>query len=136
MTREEAINYLERSMAIGEDDGSRHHNEVLEFTIKTLEQEPCEDCVSRKAVDHLCFEFLRANSDDNIAFYEHFRDLPSVTPIRKKARWIFTKTNFDRHGCTVECSFCYKKWKTYDEIRWEKENKYCPNCGAEMESEE
>ena len=37
MTRKEAINYLEISMAI---DDSRHHNEVLEFIIKALEQEP------------------------------------------------------------------------------------------------
>lgn len=40
MTREEAINYLEMSMATCEDDDSRHHNEVLEFIIKALEQEP------------------------------------------------------------------------------------------------
>lgn len=52
---------------------------------KALEKEPSEDCVSRDAVDHLCFEFLKANSDTNIAFYEHFRDLPSVTP---KQNWI------------------------------------------------
>ena len=43
MTREDAINYLEGSWAIGEDDDSRHHNEVLEFIIKTLEQEPILD---------------------------------------------------------------------------------------------
>lgn len=40
MTRKEAINYLEMSMAIGEDDDSRHHNEVLEFIIEVLKQEP------------------------------------------------------------------------------------------------
>ena len=40
MTKQDAINYFEGSMAIGEDDDSRHHNEVLEFTIKALEQEP------------------------------------------------------------------------------------------------
>lgn len=41
MTKEDAINYLKNSMAISEDDNSRYHNEVLEFTIKALEQEPC-----------------------------------------------------------------------------------------------
>lgn len=40
MTNEEAINYLKISMAIGEDDDSRHHNEVLKFIIKALEEEP------------------------------------------------------------------------------------------------
>ena len=40
MTREEAIDYFKNSMAISKDDDSRYHNEVLEFTIKVLEQEP------------------------------------------------------------------------------------------------
>lgn len=61
---------------------------------------------------------------------------PPVTPTRRKGKWTFSKTVFDKHGCTVECSSCHKKWKTYDEIRWRKENKFCPNCGAEMGSEE
>lgn len=43
MTREEAIDYLKNSLAIDNDDASRHHNEILEFTIKTLEQEPILD---------------------------------------------------------------------------------------------
>ena len=28
-----------------------------------------------------------------------------------------------------------QKWITYDEIRFEKETKYCPNCGEKMEAE-
>lgn len=39
MTYEEAINYYKRSFAIGENDDERYHNEVLEFTIKILEQD-------------------------------------------------------------------------------------------------
>lgn len=46
MTKEDAINYFKRSWAIGEDDGSRYHNEVLEFTIKALEQKPILDKIS------------------------------------------------------------------------------------------
>jgi hypothetical protein len=48
---------------------------------------------------------------------------------RKVGKWVFTKTIFDKYGCTAECPSCHKKWKTYDEIRFEKENKFCPNCG-------
>lgn len=40
MIREDAINYLKNSMAIGEDDDSRYHNEVLDFIIEVLKQEP------------------------------------------------------------------------------------------------
>ena len=39
MTNEEAINYYKQSFVIGESDDERHHNEVLEFTIKALEQQ-------------------------------------------------------------------------------------------------
>ena len=55
------------------------------------EAEPCEDAISRQAVDHLCFEFLKANTDDNIAFYEHFRDLPPVKPVACIAKVNFSK---------------------------------------------
>jgi len=71
-----------------------------------------------------------------VSYHKELETLPLVTPTRKKGKWIFSKTIFDKHGCTVECSSCHKKWKTYDEIRWRKENKFCPNCGAEMENEE
>ena len=71
------------------------------------------------------------------AIIDALDNLPSVTPQQKMGRWIFIKTIFDKYGCTVECPSCHKKWKTYDEIRWKKENKYCPNCGAKMiESQE
>lgn len=50
----------------------------------------------------------------------------------KTGRWIFTKTIFDTHGCTAECSNCHKKWKTYDTIRFEEEHDYCPKCGTKM----
>ena len=74
MTNKEAINYLKRNMAI--DD--RYHNEVLEFTIKALEQKPCEDAISREAV-----------KEGSVMGMYHFLgidDLPSVTP--KKDGWI------------------------------------------------
>lgn len=44
------------------------------------------DCVSRQAVDNLVWEYLRKATDENIAFYEKFLDLPSVTPREKKKR--------------------------------------------------
>jgi rRNA maturation endonuclease Nob1 len=62
---------------------------------------------------------------------DRVEELPSVASIRPKGQWIFKKTVFDKFGNTVECSSCHKKWKTYDEIRWRKENKFCPNCGAD-----
>lgn len=135
MTKEEAIKALikERKTALHEN------KQAFDMAIKALEQQPCEDAISREQAIRATYGFERYTGIDE-APYEYaesiLRDLPPVTPTRKKGEWIFTKTKFDRHGCTVECSSCHKKWKTYDEIRWKKENKYCPNCGAEMESEE
>lgn len=43
MTREEAINYFKRSFALDDIEDCIYHNEVLEFTIKALEQEPILD---------------------------------------------------------------------------------------------
>jgi hypothetical protein len=81
MTNEEIIdmlNYLNEKFFGGQ-------SQTLTEAIKSLEQQPSDDCVSRQAVDHLCFEYLKPNTDDNIAFYEHFCDLPPVTPTQS---WI------------------------------------------------
>lgn len=51
--------------------------------------------------------------------------LPSATSTRPKAKWI----DHDKH---IECSRC-KVWFLKDHIM--PRNNYCPNCGAEMESE-
>lgn len=87
MTREEAIELLDNLTGMVEDNQNSDYDTALKMAIKVLEQEPCEDAVSRKAVDLLCFEFLRANSDYNCAFYERFLDLPAVTPTHKASEW-------------------------------------------------
>lgn len=88
MTREEAISIMNVIIHMLEPQYDNDRvEEAVDMAIKALEQEPCEDAVSRKAVDLLCFEFLRANSDDNCAFYERFRDLPAVTPTHKASGW-------------------------------------------------
>jgi bacterioferritin (cytochrome b1) len=49
MTREEAIEMLKSKMD-GNTDISYEWAETVRMAIKALEQEPCEDCVSRKAL--------------------------------------------------------------------------------------
>ena len=82
MTREEAINYLKRNFSIDEDDASRYHNEVLEFIIKALGQEPCEYAISREAVK----ELFQEGSVMGMYHFLGIDKLPSVTP--KKEGWI------------------------------------------------
>jgi hypothetical protein len=50
------------------------------YELRKSEEKHCEDTVSRKAVDRLVWKYLKDNTDDHIAFYEHFLDLPTVTP--------------------------------------------------------
>ena len=125
--------------------------EALLMGAYELEQEPCGDAVSRQqaisAIRNLYpgIPFVKTElnlkkwQEKNKKYFECaniIKALPSVTPTRKKGKWIFEKTIFDKHGVTVKCSCCGKRWKTYDEIRWKKEKKYCENCGAEMRESE
>lgn len=135
--REEAINYLKNSMAIGEDDGSRYHNEILEFTIKALEQETCNDAVSRKAV----VEYIK-NSDaelghdsENEMFVEDILNMPPATPTRKKGKWVTKFHGFPPEPSTF-CSECGFDRDYNIRPRYYHKIKFCPICGAEMEGEE
>ena len=86
MTREDAINYLEGSLAFGEDDDSRHHNEVLEFIIKTLEQEPCEDTISRQAaIDAIMGEPTDLHYPS--WYVERLEQLPAAHPDQLMKDW-------------------------------------------------
>jgi len=49
MTREEALVQLRIGPGINEDV-SEEYNEAVDIAIKALEAQPCEDCISRKAV--------------------------------------------------------------------------------------
>lgn len=145
MTRKEAIKRLNDWIEIGFyfDDGygveelSEEEKETCNMAIKALEQQPCEDCVSKQAVldivrfeDKWLFDAQSNNADTAIAFnaiISNVQALPSVTPTRKKGKWI--KLYF---GSMYDiCSECGQKVTTgYFEYN------YCPSCGAEMGSEE
>ena len=99
MTREEAIEMLKSKMD-GNTDTSYEWAETVRMAIKALEQEPCEDCVSRKAlierINHAEENFKADNmesigSDDGDSFVDgvlsgvfNIREMviqaPSVTP--------------------------------------------------------
>jgi hypothetical protein len=69
--------------------------EALDMAIKALEQQPCEDCISRAEVidiinfeDEWLFDANSHNADTKIAFStikSKISEMPFVTP---KARWI------------------------------------------------
>ena len=120
MTNKEAINYLKRNFAIGEDDASRHHNEVLEFIIKALEQKPCEDCISREALLDKKWDIPY---DGKVVDVGDIEELPSVTLARPKGHWI----NIDKTHS--KCDRCGSVFEIVSA-------NYCPNCGCKMEKKE
>lgn len=98
---------------------------------KALEQETSKDAVSRKAMLDAITEI---DENINIDIYtnevrEIIRELPPVTPTRKKGKWIEEPNRWLRCSC---CNSHHPHTSIYA-IRG---SNYCPKCGAEMESEE
>lgn len=96
MTREEAIARIKDHMIVHKMNEPRaiYISEALNMAIKALEQEPCDDCISRQTVNDLVDELARAISDERCCIsrgrstatiMQDILDLPPVTP---KQRWI------------------------------------------------
>lgn len=98
--------------------------EALQKELKALQQEPCEDCISRQAVIELCEGWWLGHTKED-DFATEIRALPSVNP-QKIGHWIVGEKYYmgERNGC---CSVC-EDYYTNDWF----EMKYCPNCGAKM----
>jgi hypothetical protein len=131
MTSEEAILCLKGIKNIGHDIFTEQKNfqECLDMAIKALEQEPCDDCWSKKeVVDIINRQRFGINKISMGIIKEKLEALPSVTPTRKKGKWI------DGHcsecGCDVPAYM--NDWKWIKDM----DAKFCPICGAEMENVE
>lgn len=139
MTREDANKTLKENLCAMCAYGSQNMDSCdirscdNRDAIKALEQETNEDCVSRRKVEKL--KKWRFSYDNNTTIPKSdifvkltdIRTLPPVKPTRKKGKW--RKEYFGAMYDT--CSECGQRVITgYFEYN------YCPNCGAEMESEE
>ena len=133
MTRE-AINELKK-YTIGRKNTEKVEISVLQIkrVIKALEQEPCEDAISRQAVLNLI------NADWKYEGLEtDVASLPPVNPQPKIGHWIIkggkeqgydiggVKTWYIQIMCS-ECGFI----KTAIEGHTGQYH-YCPNCGAKI----
>lgn len=114
MTREDAIYYLQSSG-------------FSEEQINTIEQafipKPCEDAISRQAVDDAIYDYSRACDVDYAQIMEYIDKLPSVTPQPKTGHWIKIGTL----GLGVKCPFCDGVFAGDKELY-----NFCPNCGVDM----
>lgn len=85
--------------------------------LEELEQEPCEDCISRQAVWDVMQELWGTSGE----LLDRLMALPSVIPQQRTGRWIEERTY-------MKCPNCHDIWH-YEENQTER-FKYCPNCGS------
>ena len=89
-----------------------------------LEQEPCEDAISRQEVLDV------VNNPLNIRLDEIIKQLPSVKPQEKTGHWfVDERPESDRE---IICSNCDQPIFKYHKMDFDYRPKYCPNCGARM----
>ena len=139
MTKELAKNILAEHIKLMEQENEpslKEDIDALKMAIKALKQEPCEDAISREAVDKyiakLLSDYLYDEERDRLEkLSAYLWELPSVTPSRRKGRWIIY--NYPGHEC-VYCSSCKEEYYEDDLYMGGSDfPRYCPNCGAEME---
>ena len=108
--------------------------EALDMAIKALEQQPCEDCISREAVLDILKDKWNMFSDANDAIQESIdtiEALSPVTPQPKIGEWVKTfEPNEAEPFILWECSNCHKT------VIGSMKSDYCPNCGARMKEGE
>ena len=121
MTREEAIAYGKKAIALGLNDKTQT---FCKLAIKALEQEPCKDAISREAVLEKLHEYFDPLEDgEDICpndVYHEIKVLPPVNSQSKTAHWIDT-------GSGQMCSRCGEIQYGYDNFR-----RFCASCGAKM----
>lgn len=94
------------------------------------EQQPCEDCISRK--DVLAMKGFFRDEDGVLAYAVptgNILRLKPVTPTRPTGKWIDIQYfKADDTYYRPKCPFCSVEPKEY--------SNYCPNCGADMRESE
>ena len=95
MTREEAINFGEMFLEVNKDSKNSNTYEFVEMAIKALEQEPCEDAISRQDVLELAKKGVLISNGNHKSVCNAINELPSVT---SQQRWIPVNERLPRDG--------------------------------------
>lgn len=107
--------------------------QALDIAIEALEREPAGDCISRQAaLNELTLMTEKHKGDTFSGELLHWtgiktmiENLPSVQPEQKTGKWIHVNKLW------YKCSEC----DAHREMTGGFLEKFCPNCGAKMESE-
>jgi hypothetical protein len=102
---------------------------AVELAIKVLEQQPCEDCISREAVIKI-FGEVHPMDYNTQAYIKNIQNLSSVTPSRPKGKWIHWTDDYKDY---VTCSCC--GYGEEGEVLLSDKTPFCPICGADMRGE-
>lgn len=123
------------------------HQQVAEWLKdykRLLEQQPCDDCVSRAYIESIVEELenICANGDEHILdLLANIKNAPPVTPQPKIGRWIGHREHCENLGVMPSGLGAYN-WCSncdcgIDVKEWYRTNyNYCPNCGAKMQEVE
>ena len=134
MTREEFVRSRSWILKVIRDrcELTRAETDYLNDLIEVLEQQPCEDCISRENLLKAFKDECRGECDNCPNFRKVdgeykcrlIADLPSVTQKEKTGKWIYTG-NYITDGM-LKCSRCGYEHDVADRFL------YCPNCGIKM----
>lgn len=142
MTREEAIARIKNHKIVHKMNEPRaiYISEALDMAIQALDQEPCEDCISRKAVLDYIYNDLGLGDEENgkdverqMELEDSYRYVKSLSPVKQEpttGHWTRELIRNEKGGCIgakMICSECDNDNK-HDEYM-----NYCPNCGAKMD---
>ena len=126
MTNEKAIKIFNTVLLFGKCDCPKEEiEECLRIAIKALEQEPCEDAISRQAVLDIA-KTSKSNWIDNSVLFKKVNNLPPVTPQPKTGHWIDIMVGDMPAQACDRCNTFYPLAYTGGG------HKYCPNCGRRM----
>lgn len=122
MTREETIKELSKLIfELGFEDNVDDKVYALNMAIKALEQESCEDVISREAVDDiLCLYSDKDGLINARQAVRMVRELPSVQPSRK-GYWKYFYQNYECSECGFIVADSDVEVDGYE---------FCPICGS------
>ena len=123
-TKQELLNHFT-------DINAMYNNPFMYQTLSNmidelLEQQPCEDCISREKAFNALFATDLKGWQLAVAF-EAIDKLPAVTPQHKTGEWVnMGNHEVNRNIYIFKCSNCHKKMM----IPLSERLMYCPNCGS------
>jgi hypothetical protein len=129
MTREEAIDIIKCLAWYTRPD------EDIEQAIKSLEQELCEDAISRQTVIDLMMQKWGENFSGDDAMQESIdaiRDMPSVTPQKpRKGEWLRMSDLSEQEDDRYKCSRCGNVIHHKNKMNLYAFNSWCGRCGSD-----